>query len=110
MPNVILANVIPLQRFMPDALASVLRKAPLTPEKVAFAWRNAVGPAVDAVTSVELRDGILLVRAKDPAWTKEVRRSTALIQARLGAVLGVGVVRSITVDEGSSEARRPPRR
>ena len=45
---------------MPDALAAVLRRAPLTPEKVAFSWRTAVGPAVDKVTSVELHDGVLL--------------------------------------------------
>jgi hypothetical protein len=105
--------VIPLQRIMPDALASVLRKAPLTPEKVAFAWRNAVGPAVDAVTSVELHEGVLRVRARDQAWTKEVQRSTALIQARLGMVLGVGVVRAIDVmtsDRPTPEAPPRPRR
>jgi hypothetical protein len=105
--------VIPLQRFMPDVLAGVLRKAPLTPEKVAFAWRNAVGPALDAVTSVELRDGLLLVRTRDQAWKKEVQRSTSLIQARLGLVLGVGVVRSIDVTSdmpGPDQPRRPRRR
>jgi hypothetical protein len=93
---------------MPDVLASVLRKAPLTPEKVAFAWRNAVGPAVDGVTSVELRDGILHVRAKDAAWQKEVQRSTRLIHARLATVLGVGVVRSI--ETIAAEPQRPRRR
>ena len=115
-PDVILRNVIPLQRFMPDVVASVLRKAPLTPEKVAFAWRSAVGPAVDAVTSVELCDGVLRVRARDQAWTKEVQRSAALIQARLGSVLGVGIVRSIQVtfegpapDSGSGRGRTRPR-
>lgn len=96
---------------MPDVLSAVLRKAPLSPEKVAFAWRSAVGPAVDAVTSVELRDGVLVVRARDQAWRKEVQRSTALIQARLGMVLGVGVVRSIDVtSETPSDQPRRPRR
>ena len=96
---------------MPDVLSAVLRKAPLSPEKVAFAWRSAVGPAVDAVTSVELRDGVLVVRARDQAWRKEVQRSTALIQARLGMVLGVGVVRSIDVtsDAPPDQPRRPRR-
>ena len=41
--------MIPLQQFMPDALAAILRKAPLTPEKVDFAWRSAVGGAVAQV-------------------------------------------------------------
>jgi hypothetical protein len=103
--------VIPIQRFMPDVLASVLRKAPLSPEKVAFAWRGAVGPAVDAVTSVDLRDGVLIVRTRDQAWKKEVQRSMALIQARLGLVLGAGIVRAIQVEDASAsgEPRRPRR-
>ncbi|MGH7551894.1 MAG: DciA family protein [Longimicrobiales bacterium] len=82
---------------MPDALAAVLRRAPLTPEKVAFSWRTAVGPAVDKVTSVELRDGVLRVRTKDAAWQREIERSAALIRSRLGGLLGERVVRYIEV-------------
>jgi hypothetical protein len=82
---------------MPDALAAILRRAPLTPEKVAFSWRTAVGPAVDKVTSVELRDGVLHVRTKDAAWQKEVERSAALIRSRLESLLGERVVRYIQV-------------
>ena len=66
---------------MPDALAAVLQRAPLTPEKVAFSWRTAVGPAVDKVTSVALRDGVLHVRAKDATWQREIERSAALIRS-----------------------------
>ena len=47
--------MIPLQQVMPAALASVLRQAPLSPEKVAFAWRTAVGAAIDRASTVELR-------------------------------------------------------
>lgn len=82
---------------MTDALASILRRAPLTPEKVAFSWRTAVGPAVDKVTSVELHDGVLYVRAKDAAWQREVERSAALIRSRLDGLLGDRVVRRILV-------------
>ena len=82
---------------MPGALAAVLRKAPLTPEKVAFAWRTAVGPAVDRVTTIELRGAVLHVRAKDAAWQREVERSAALIRTRLDHLLGAGVVRGIEV-------------
>ena len=71
---------------MPDALAAVLRRAPLTPEKVAFSWRTAVGPAVDKVTSVQLHNGVLHVRAKDATWQHEVERSAALIRSRLDRV------------------------
>lgn len=89
--------VIPVHEFMPAALAAVLRKAPLTPEKVAFAWRAAVGVVVDKATSVELRDGVLHVAARDKTWRREVERSAAMIRARLDALLGAGVVRRVEV-------------
>jgi hypothetical protein len=82
---------------MSDALAVVLRRAPLTPEKVAFSWRTAVGPAVDKVTTIELRNGVLWVRAKDAAWQREVERSAALIRSRLDSLLGERVVKYIEV-------------
>ena len=89
--------MIPAQQVMPGALAAVLRKAPLTPEKVAFAWRTAVGPAVDRVTAIELRGRVVHVRAKDAAWQREVERSAALIRNRLNALLGNDVVRGLDV-------------
>lgn len=82
---------------MSDALAGALRKAPLTPEKVAFAWRTAVGEAVDRVTTVELRGRVLHVRARDAAWQREVERAAGLIRSRLVALLGDDVVRGIDV-------------
>ena len=89
--------MVPAHEVMPGALAAVLRKAPLTPEKVAFAWRTAVGPAVDRVTSIELRGRVLHVRAKDASWQREVERSAALIRTRLAVLLGDGVVRGLDV-------------
>ena len=83
--------------MMPDALAAILQKAPLSPEKVAFAWRSAVGPSVEKVTTVDLRGRVLHVRTKDVAWQREVKRSERLIRARLDALLGEGVVRSLNV-------------
>jgi hypothetical protein len=84
---------------LPDALAAILRRAPLTPEKVAFSWRTAVGPAVDKVTTIELRDGVLYVRARDAAWKREVERSASLIRSRLDGLLGARVVRDIEVTQ-----------
>src|SRR6185295_3078180 len=89
--------VTPAHLLMPSALAVILRKAPLTPEKVAFAWRSAVGPAVDKATAIELHDGVLRVKAKDARWQLEVERSAALIRARLESLLGTEVVRYIDV-------------
>lgn len=82
---------------MTSALAAILQRAPLTAEKVAFSWRTAVGPAVDKVTSIELRDGVLYVRAKDAAWQREIERSSALIRSRLDGLLGDRIVRRIQV-------------
>ena len=89
--------MIPVHDVMPGALAEVLRKAPLTPEKIAFAWRTAVGPAVDRVTSIELKGRVLHVRAKDASWQREVERSAALIRTRLAVLLGDGIVRGLDV-------------
>jgi hypothetical protein len=82
---------------MPEALAELLRKAPLTQEKVAFAWRSAVGPAIDRGTTVSFADGVLRVTAREAGWLKEIERSNALIRARLDGLLGRGVVRVIDV-------------
>ena len=87
--------MVPVQQVMPAALASVLRLAPLTPEKVAFAWRTAVGAAVDRVTGVELRGSTLVVLVKSEEWRHEIARSLALIGSRLNFVLGDGVVARI---------------
>jgi len=89
--------MIPVREVLPEAVADLVRKAPLTPEKVAFAWRSAVGPAVDQATTIHLRDGVLQVRAKDPSWQREVERSATLIRSRLDALLGERVVKYIDV-------------
>lgn len=95
--NAILGRVIPVHRVMPNALAAVLQKAPLTPDKVAFAWRTAVGPSVDRVTTVELKGRVLHVRTTDAAWQREVERSAGLIRVRLGSLLGDDLVRGLEV-------------
>jgi hypothetical protein len=85
---------------MPDALAAILQRAPLTDEKVAFAWRAVVGAAMNRGTVAALADGVLRVRAESPAWRREVERSEGLIRARLDLLLGRGVVRRIEVYAG----------
>ena len=77
-------------------LAEVIRKAPLTPEKVDFAWRHAVGPALERTTSVRLDDhGVLHVTAADAHGAREVRRATPLIIKRLETMLGAGTIQRI---------------
>jgi len=96
--------VIRVHRFLPDALAEILRKAPLTDDKVAFAWRSSVGPAIDRGTTVSLREGVLPVTAREAAWRREVKQSEALIRARLDSLLGRDEVRAIEVSTGDSTA------
>lgn len=85
--------MIPAHSAIPDVLAEILRKAPLTPEKVSFAWRTAVGPAVGRVSSVTLgNDGILHVTVTEEHWGPAIMRSAPLILKRLTALLGPGVV------------------
>ncbi len=90
--------MIPVRQVVPDAVAEIIRKAPLTPEKVAFAWRSVVGPAITQATSVSWgEDGVLHVKTKDAAWQREVERSATLIRSRLETLLGERAVRYIEV-------------
>lgn len=88
--------MVPAQRVLPGIVAEIVRKAPLSPEKVEFAWRMAVGPAVARVTTVRLDDeGTLRITAADPNWAREVKRSSRLITARLESFLGPNVIQRI---------------
>lgn len=82
---------------MPQALAAVLRNAPDSPEKIAFAWRAAVGTAVANVTTVEMKGHIVYVQAKGPEWRREIERSAGIIRSRLNALLGEDAVRGLSV-------------
>jgi predicted nucleic acid-binding Zn ribbon protein len=100
--------MIRIDRVIPDVLAEAIRKAPLCPEKVEFAWREAVGPAIARASTVRHDDrGVLHVTA-DPAWIAEIRRSSKLILGRLARLLGSGVVTSIAPVTAAA-ARRPSR-
>jgi hypothetical protein len=90
--------VIRAAQVIPAVLAEVIRKAPLCPEKVDFAWKHAVGPALERTTSVRLDDhGVLHVTTADAHWAREVRRASPLILRRLETMLGAGTVARIKV-------------
>lgn len=89
----------PLTSALPGALTELLRGTPLSPGKVAFAWRAAVGPAVERETSVRLENGTLLVDAASKQWALEVRRSSSIILSRLQKFLGPEAVSAISVRE-----------
>jgi Dna[CI] antecedent, DciA len=89
----------PLTSALPGALAELLRDAPLSPGKVSFAWRAAVGPAMERKAAVRLESGTLIVDAANRAWAREIRRSSSLILHRLQTLLGEQTVTAIEVRE-----------
>ena len=91
--------MIPVQTILLGALAAIVRKAPLTDEKVTFAWRTAVGPVIAGATEVSLSvgRGTLHVRARDRAWQRELERSATTIRRRLDDLLGAGIVRALDI-------------
>lgn len=88
-----------MREILPDAVLAAIRQAPLSVEKVVFAWRFAVGAPLARTTSVQLRDGVLHVQARDAAWRREIERSRHLILPRLVSVLGAGLVTSLRVHD-----------
>jgi hypothetical protein len=89
--------VIKANQVMPAVVAEIIRKAPLTDEKVTFAWRLAVGPALAKATTVRLgADGTLYLSAESKAWSDSIRASVGLIRSRLAHYLGDDAVKRIS--------------
>jgi hypothetical protein len=89
----------PVAQVIPGALAGIVRQAPLSPGKVDFAWRSAVGSALARVSAVRLEDGVLLVEAQSAHWRAAIMRGSPLILSRLQALLGPDAVRTIQLRE-----------
>jgi predicted nucleic acid-binding Zn ribbon protein len=84
-----------IQNFSSGVIAEIIRRQPASKEKTGFAWQLAVGPALARVTSVDLRDGVLFVVARDDRWLKEIARATPAILAKMQHLLGEQAVRTI---------------
>lgn len=81
---------------MPGVLAEVIRKGPMCDEKVTLAWRLAVGQQIAKVTTVRLvPDGTLHIKTDSQTWIDAVRKSTSLIQIRMGDLLGENLVKKL---------------
>lgn len=92
--------MIPVKQVSAFVLGSILRRQPLSPAKVTFAWQAAAGAAVARATAVELRaDGALEVRAASALWAREIERSRAVLLTRVRALLGEDIVTRIVVRE-----------
>jgi len=82
---------------MPGALVDLLRGSPLSDGKVTFAWKAAVGPAIERVTNVKLERKVLLVETASAPWSQEVMRSSPVILRRLQSLLGMDAIERIEV-------------
>ena len=87
----------PLTQAVPGAVADLLRQAPLSDGKVAFAWKVAVGPAMERATAVKLDGTVLVVEVANAQWAREVKRSSGVILARLATLLGPDTVSDLKV-------------
>ena len=87
----------PLSQAVPGAVADLLRNAPLSDGKVAFAWKVAVGPAMERATAIKLEGTVLIVEPVNVQWGREIKRSTGVILSRLGTLLGRDTVTDIKV-------------
>lgn len=97
----------PVQSLMSGAVARLVRPAPLSPEKVLFAWRAAVGPSVSRVTRVSLAShGVLDVIVDDDRFGDELAHSAPMVLGRLQELLGVDTVCRLDVKRPGKPADR----
>jgi hypothetical protein len=80
--------MLSIHQFSTGVLADVLRRQPSSPARTSFAWQLAVGPALARATTITVKDGVLIVRAVDERWTREIRRAADVVLKRLQNLLG----------------------
>lgn len=91
-----------LQTALPGFVRSLLARSPMSVGKFEFAWRLAVGPAIERVTKPTLNeDGTVEVVVIDAAWRREVKRSQAEILARLQEQLTSSIVKKLRIVGGA---------
>jgi predicted nucleic acid-binding Zn ribbon protein len=82
----------PAHHILPGVVAEMIRRQPLSPAKVTFAWRAAAGAAVARATRVDLReDGVLLVFIADVRWRREIEPALGMLRTKLATLLGDAV-------------------
>src|SRR5436190_11336227 len=99
-----------LSHIVPAALMELLSTTPLSDGKVTFAWKAAVGPALQRATDVKLVDRTLMVETTSLQWRREIKRSHAVILQRLQEFLGKDAVTGIVVRNIASGTTHVDRR
>jgi predicted nucleic acid-binding Zn ribbon protein len=96
-----------IQDLLHPVVAGLLRQAPFSEEKLACAWRMTVGTDLARVSLVHAgHGGVLTVSVDDRRWQPELERSRAMILARLQAVLGPDVARTLRFAAPDAPAAR----
>ena len=83
--------------FATSVLAEMLARQPMSPGKLQFAWRAAVGPALARAVTLDWRDGRIVVHPSSASWKREVERSRAVIVERLRVLLGRDAVKRLEI-------------
>jgi len=89
--------MVPVQSILSTTLVEIVRRQPASKERDAFAWQLAVGPALARVTTVQLVDGVLSVRAVDRRWMLEIERARGAVLQKMQHLLGPGQVTRLTI-------------
>ncbi len=87
--------MIPLHSFGTGVLAEILRRQPPSQERTRFAWQLAVGQALARVTTVDLEEGVLTVRAIDARWLAEIDRAQDGVLQKMQDLLGRDQIRKV---------------
>jgi predicted nucleic acid-binding Zn ribbon protein len=87
--------MIPVQSFASGVIAEIVRRQPASKDRTNFAWQLAVGQALARVTTVELKDGVLTVRAVDRRWISEIERARERVVEKMQHLLGADAVRTL---------------
>ena len=87
--------MVPIQSFSSGVLAEIVRRQPASKERTNFAWQLAVGQALARATTVELKSGVLTVRALDQRWIREIERARTSITQKMQQILGADQVTRI---------------
>ena len=87
--------MVPVQSFSSGVLAEIVRRQRPSKERTNFAWQLAVGQALARATTVDLKDGVLTVRALDQRWIQEIDRARDRVIGKMRHILGEDQVRNI---------------
>jgi hypothetical protein len=83
--------------FATSVLAEMLARQPMSPGKLQFAWRAAVGPALARAAVLDWQEGRVIVQMSSADWTREIQRSKPMILERLQMLLGKDAVKRLEI-------------